>query len=159
MTTFDRYTKENVVKNKFNDDFSTESMVFKFRNTFDDEFYLSEIYQFCKKDIKFLKYFYKNLSTFSNYTLYLSYEDEEKQKIYYVSIDSKGTTLKKEKYFFLSEDITLPSSFDICISVDLFNLPLQIYPRNTIEKVLSPVFEFENEERRESNTVQINSYI
>ena len=156
MSTFERYSMENVTKNTINDDFSTESMIFKHRNTFNDEFYLSEVYQFSKKDIKYLKIFYKDLATFSNYTLFVSYEDEEKQKIYHISIDYSGSTLKKEKYF-LQEDITLPQNFYICISVDLYKLPLNIYPQNTLEKVLRPTFEFDSEERNDSNAIQIKT--
>ena len=155
MSTFDKYSMENITKNAINDFFSTESILFKHRNTFDDEFYLSEVYQFCKKDIKYLKNFYKDLSTFSNYSLFLSYS-EEKQQIFHISVDYSGTTLKKEKYF-EHEDITLPKPFDICISVDLYRFPINLFPQNTLEKVLRPTFEFNSEQTTEPNNVRVKT--
>ena len=145
----------NVTKNTINDNFETENILFKYKNTFYDEFYHSNVYYFCKKDIKYLKNFYKEFATFSNYALFVSH-NEEKQQIFHISVDSTGNTLKKEKYF-TDEDITIHSPFDIYISIDLYKLPLILPPQNTIEKVLRPTFELYSEERRETNTTQIKS--
>ena len=155
MSIFNKYKMENVIKTSHNNHFSTESMEFKHRRTFNDEFYLSEVYDFCKKDIKFIKNFYKKFATFSNYTLFVTYE-EEKQNVFHISLDYMGAILKKEKYF-LYEDISLQSTFNICISVELYNLPLNIYPKNTLELCLSPTFELCDEERRETGSVQIKT--
>ena len=156
MSIFDDYTLENYTPTSHNNYFKTEIINLKHNQYFTDEFNLSEVYNFCKKDIKNFINFYKSVSTFSNYSLFVSYE-QEKQNVYHISIDYMGAILKKEKYF-LFEDITLQFSFNINIIIELYNFPLlNIYPKNTLEVCLSPTFELCNEERRESGSVQIKT--
>ena len=156
MSIFDDYTLENYIPTSINDYFKTEIINLKHNQYFEDEFDLHEVYNFCKKDIKNFINFYKSLTTFSNYTLFVSYK-QEKQNVYHISIDYMGAVLKKEKYFFY-DNITLQSSFNINITIELYNFPLlNIYPKNTLELCLSPTFELCDEERRETGSVQIKT--
>ena len=155
MSAFNKYTVENMINTNHTNNFSSETILLKHRRTFIDEFYLSEVYNFCKKDIKFFTNFYKKFATFSNYTLYVYYE-QEKQNVFHISMDDHGAILNKQKYF-LYDDISIVYTFNIYISIEQYKLPLNIYPKNTLELCLSPTFELCNEERRVSGSVQIKT--
>ena len=154
MSTFNKYTLEKSATNHDNY-FSTEIILLKHKQTFTDEFYISEIYKFCKKDLKFFIDFYKKYATFSNFTIYVSF-GQEKQNVYHISIDDHGAILSKNKFYFYN-DVVIYSTFNIFISIEQYKLPLNIYPKNGLETILSPTFELCNEERRQSGSVQIRT--
>ena len=124
---------------------------------------MSDVYNFCKKDIKCFKNFYKNEKlngipiSISSYDLYVVYENEEDEDetivtkhIYYLQVDKYGTKLKEEKVF-LEEDYNIPTAYEIYILIELYSVPpsLEPTPQKEIHDILKPVFELCGEEERD----------
>ena len=158
MSTFKRfdidYTKESCIDELF----KSKIIKYKYKNMLYDEYYMSDVYNFCKNDIKYFKNFYKNEKlngvpiSISSYDLYVVYEEEEGETcvtkhIFYLQVDKNGATIKKEK-FFVEEDCEIPDAFEIYILIELYTLPLS-FPQKQIQDVLKPVFELCDEERRD----------
>ena len=158
MSTFKRfhidYTKESCIDELF----KSKIIKYKYKNMLYDEYYMSDVYNFCKNDIKYFKNFYKNEKlngvpiSISSYDLYVVYEEEEEgetyvtKHIFYLQVDKNSATIKKEK-FFVEEDCEIPTAFEIYILIELYTLPLS-FPQKQIQDVLKPVFELCDEERR-----------
>ena len=160
MSTFKRfdidYTKESCIDELF----KSKIIKYKYKNMLYDEYYMSDVYNFCKNDIKYFKNFYKNeklngvLISISSYDLYVVYENEEDEdetmvtkQLYYLQVDKYGTKLKEEKMF-LEEDCEIPTAFEIYILIELYTLPLS-FPQKQIQDVLKPVFKLCDEEERD----------
>ena len=160
MSTFKRfdidYTKESCIDELF----KSKIIKYKYKNMLYDEYYMSDVYNFCKNDIKYFKNFYKNEKlngvpiSISSYDLYVVYENEEDEDetmvtkhIYYLQVDKYGTKLKEGKMF-LEEDCEIPTAFEIYILIELYTLPLS-FPQKQIQDVLKPVFKLCDEERRD----------
>ena len=153
MSTSPRFSMVNVIKNSINENFKCENVKYKYKDTFCDEFYMSDVYNFCKKDVIHYKNFYNETATFSNYNLYVTH-DKETTQIFHLSVDEHDNTLKKEKYF-VEEDCLILSPFEIFILIELYELPLS-FPQNTIQNVLRPTFELYNEHTSQ-NPVQVKT--
>ena len=136
MSFQERFNITNIYKN----DFNSKKQVYKYIYTFEDEFYYSDVYNFCKKYIQELKHICSN--SFTSISLY-ALQNEFKHQIFYISFDAAGNTIKKEKF---NEDTTIFSPFDIYILVETFNIPLN-FSQNTVEKVLRPTFKLKREHR------------
>ena len=157
MSTFNRfdidYTKESCIDELF----KSKIIKYKYKNMLYDEYYMSDVYNFCKNDIKYFKIFYKNEKlnsvpiSISSYNLYVVYEGEGEtyvtKHIFYLQVDKNGATIKKEK-FFVEEDCEIPDAFEIYILIELYTLPLS-FPQKQIKDVLKPVFKLCDEERRD----------
>ena len=124
---------------------------------------MSDVYNFCRKDIKCFKNFYKNEKlngipiSISSYDLHVVYENEEDEDettvtkhIYYLQVDKYGTKLKEEKMF-LEEDYNIPTAYEIYILIELYSVPsiLEPTPQKEIHDVLKPVFELCGGEERD----------
>ena len=129
MSFQERFNITNVYKN----DYNCKKQVYKYINTFEDEFNYSDVYNFCKKYINYLKISFIN--SFTSITLY-TLQNETKHQIYSISLDSVGNTIKKEKF---TEDITIYPPFDIYFLIETLNI-LFYFSQNTVEKALRPTF-------------------
>ena len=112
MATFTRFNKDYTKESCIDELFRSEKIKYKYKNSIYNDFCMSDVYNFCKKDINFFKIFYKNEKVnnipviTSSYDLYVVYEDEEKvnkplytKHIYYLQVDKYGTKLKEKKIF------------------------------------------------------------
>ena len=134
MSFQERFNITNIYKN----DYNSKKQIYKYIYTFEDEFYYSDVYNFCKKYIQHLKHTLNN--SFTPISLY-ALENEIKHQIFYISINSAGNTIKKERF---TEDITITSPFDIYFLIETFNIPIN-FSHNTAEKVLRPTFKLKRE--------------
>ena len=136
MSFQERFSINNIYKNEFN----SKKHVYKYKYTFEEDFYYSDVYKFCKKDIKYIKNI--NHNCFTSISLY-ALQNEFKHQILSISIDSNGNTVSKEKF---TEDSTIFSPFDIYILLETLNINLSIH-RNTAENILRPTFKIKREYR------------
>ena len=117
MSFEERFNKTNSEKY----DYKTKKRFYKYNNTFEDEFSYSEIYAFFKKYINHLKNSFPNL--FKTISLFAHQKNFYQQteytesnfsglihKIFYISMDASGNTIKKEKY---TENISVVPPFNV----------------------------------------------
>ena len=163
MSTFTRFNIDYNEESCIDEQFRSKKIKYNYRNLIYDDSYMSDVYNFCKKDIKCFKNFYKNEKlngipiSISSYDLYVVYENEEDEDetivtkhIYYLQVDKYGTKLKEEKMF-LEEDYNIPTAYEIYILIELYSVPpsLEPTPQKEIHDVLKPVFELCGEEERD----------
>ena len=143
-----RFTKSISYK----DDYKTKKRIYKYNNDFEDEFSYSEIYAFFKKYINHLKNSYPNL--FKTIILYARQRNFNQQteytysnasglihKIFYISMDASGNTIKKEKY---TENIDVVPPFEIIFEIETIDIPIQ-FTQNNLKNVLRPTFKVKRE--------------
>ena len=148
--TYTQFNKE-YTKSCIDEQFRSQRIKYKYKTTRYPDSLLSEVYNFCKKDIKSIKNYYKNEklngipisnSTYDLYVVYENEEDEEVTKhIYYLQAGKNGTKLK-EKKMFLEEDYNIQVAYDIYLLVELYLIPPSLVPRpqKELSDVLEPVF-------------------
>ena len=154
MSAFTRFNIDYNEESCIDELFKSKKIKYNYRSLIHDDSYMSDVYNFCKKDIKCFKNFYKNEKlngipiSISSYDLYVVYEDEEDEEstfvtkhIYYLQVDKNGTKLKEEKMF-LEEDYNIPTAYEIYILIELYSIPsiLEPSPQKEIHNVLKPVF-------------------
>ena len=129
MAAFLKYNLQSYKKLK-----QTETILLKHVRSIEGEFELSEIYKYCKKDIKFFMDFYNKSITFLDLTLYIINE-KEKEDIYYLLIDKNKSVLTKEKYY-LENNKVIYTEFNIFVLIKKFKLPVNISKKNSLASVL-----------------------
>ena len=163
MSTFTRFNIDYNEESCIDELFRSKKIKYNYRSLIYDDSYMSDVYNFCEKDIKFFKIFYKNEKlngipiSISSYDLYVVYENEEDEDetfvtkhIYYLQVDKYGTKLREEKAF-IEEDYILPTeSFKIYILVELFTTP-SFAPQKTLTDILTPTFNLYNVEQRSAH--------
>ena len=163
MSTFTRFNIDYNEESCIDELFKSKIIKYNYRSLIHDDSYMSDVYNFCKKDIKCFKNFYKNEKlngipiSISSYDLYVVYENEEDEDetfitkhIYYLQVDKYGTKLKEEKMF-LEEDYNIPTAYEIYILIELYSIPsiLEPTPQKEIHDVLKPVFKLCGGEERD----------
>ena len=153
MSIFTRFNINNNEESCIDEKFRSQKIKYNYKNLIYDDSCMSDVYNFCKKDINFFKNFYKNEKlngipiSISSYDLYVVYENEEDEDetfitkhIYYLQVDKYGIKLKEEKMF-LEEDYNIPTAFEIFILIELYSTP-----QRELRDVLEPVFKLCDEE-------------
>ena len=147
---------EEYTKSCIDEQFRSQRIKYNYRTICYPDSLMSEVYNFCKKDIKSIKNYHKNEKlngipiSISTYDLYVVYENEEEEDedekfvtkhIYYLQVGKNGTKLK-EKKIFLEEDYNIQVDYDIYLLVELYLVPPSLVPRpqKELSDVLEPVF-------------------
>ena len=151
MVAFLKYNLESYKKSE-----QTETILLKHVRSIEGEFELSEIYKYCKKDIKFFMDFYNKSITFLDLTLYIINE-KEKEDIYYLLIDKNKSVLTKEKYY-LENNKVIYTKFNIFVLIKKFKLPVNISKKNSLASVLTPTFYHCSGYLREIDNVKIKVF-
>ena len=151
---------EEYTKSCIDEQFRSQRIKYNYRTICYPNSLMSEVYNFCKKDIKSIKNYHKNEKlngipiSISTYDLYVVYENEEDEKsvtkhIYYLQVGKNGTKLK-EKKMFLEEDYNIQEAYYIYLLVELYLVPPSLVPRpqKEISDVLKPVFKLCKGEER-----------
>ena len=134
MSFEERFNIINTHKN----DYKSKKQTYKYFSTFEDEFSYSEVYAFFKEHINYLKtLFTKSCKTISLYAI----QKDITHQIFYVSNDSAGNTIKKEKF---TEDINIIPPFNIYFQIETINIPIE-FTKNSPKNVLRPTFKIKRE--------------
>ena len=150
--------------------FEREEIMYHFKNRVSEESRMSDVYNFCKKDLKFFKNYYKNekvngkTASISSYDLYVLYDSEEeknvKKHIYYLEMNKNGSTMKEEKMF-KEGNLLIFEDFNIFIYIKLYFLPDMFEPnqQKDISDVLKPVFKLCDGEERDIYDINRNKIV